>query len=163
MERRTFLKNMFGAAVIAALPIPMFEQIVKAEETVPEPLKATLRLDNGFWLFDMNDKLLSLGNLEELDVRRNELGLSRGEVGGPVEVLYGKPTVYFKTSGKSLHSIVAQDFHLGKKYKAVYIKDNVQVFSDVYLESFYGLDTDSIRQFYNMTFIACGEVTVEIN
>jgi len=65
MERRNFLKGLFGTAIIAAIPKPVFDKIVETPFVVPEQAKVPAEniivpeVNSYLYLYDNENNLLA--------------------------------------------------------------------------------------------------------
>jgi hypothetical protein len=128
MTRSEFLKSLLGAVVVTTLPVPMFAQIVKADEATPKQNRV---LTDGFWLFDNQDNLLAVSTQFDIHIIPRIIDTSSYSASPYREFTAGKPEYRFTVFGIDIVKAALKSIDSFIDYKTVIVKGNERFYGNV--------------------------------
>ena len=147
MERRKFLQNLFGAAVVATIPIPVFNQIVNAP--IPEDNNLSSldggdilkEFTNGSYLFIYHEnKLLAQSKHFSIEFRNDICNHNIDDIDGYMvgtsgykEVTIEASKLYCVPSSKFTESNLDTILYSVNPLKIVIIYNEMKIIGDAYI------------------------------
>jgi hypothetical protein len=182
MKRRDFFKGLFGAAAVAAIPKPVFEQLVKEPEPEkmeiagtfePEytpsssaPVSGTPIMSRTVLMVYDDDKIIAHSIRPSLNVHR-ELPIFKSDVSDMIAFQKMPMSWTITADDITFYEDVREIIQSGKLYKAViseaYGAENLVATGEVMLTSFYLADPMSeYRHSESAEFTGSGQVNMII-
>jgi hypothetical protein len=164
MKRSDFLKNVFGAAVVAAMPPLVVKQIdalpeteIKSEKEIvtPENIETALLCDV-FYLYD-NKEIIAYSHLFNFSLRRDTVPIQECSMDSDNWQHYISGDTYVGIDNMIIKNIHSLD--LCKSYHFLAINDDLdwKMYGDVYITKCEQTKTNH----YNVELILAGAMSIE--
>lgn len=164
MERRTFFKNLLGAGIVAALPKPMFDAIVQAEEEKPTFINPIEESKDGFWIFNDSGELLIFSRDGNITAERplNIIEYWDDDSGQEMREYAQQP---MKAHLELKNANVTDKFYgsvvFDNKLKFVFIRGPLKCIGDCYCTDASTTFGATAGKYNEFSFSVCGEIIIE--
>lgn len=135
MDRRTFFKNLIGGAVIATLPVKLFDNITEYvyQAELQDKPERIFPHKEGIWIYDEDTKeLLGWGSLAGTSM--NMVDITALESNGWVQSIPSRKTLWWEVP--QFHTKKIDDIFINKCKLIMVAKNHLVYTGDVYMTMF---------------------------